>query len=179
MGFRTVVVNNRCKLELKMNYLVCRGEETKRVFINEISTLIIATTAVAITGSLLSELVKNRVKVIFCDEKHNPQMELLPYYDSYNSSKKIYNQINWNELSKQMVWTSIVRQKIIMQGKLLDKFGFTLQAQELFDYAEQVELNDATNREGHSAKLYFATLFGKGWRRDGGDFRSKALNYKL
>ena len=89
MGFRTIVINSRCKLELKLNYLVCKGDETKRVFIDEISTLIIHSTAVVITTALLSELVKKNVKVIICDEKHNPLAEFLPYYGSYNNSLKL------------------------------------------------------------------------------------------
>lgn len=45
MGFRTVIVNSRSKLEFRLNYLVIRGETEKRVFINEINTLIVQSTA--------------------------------------------------------------------------------------------------------------------------------------
>jgi len=41
MSWRTVVIANRCKLDLKMGYMVIRGEETKRIFLDEISVLII------------------------------------------------------------------------------------------------------------------------------------------
>lgn len=37
MSWRTVVISNRCKLDLKMGYLVVRGIETKRVFLDEIA----------------------------------------------------------------------------------------------------------------------------------------------
>ena len=79
MGFRTVVINSHCKLELKLNYLVCKGEQIQRVFLDEISTLIIHSTAVVVTTALLSELVKRNIKVIVCNEKHNPVAELMPY----------------------------------------------------------------------------------------------------
>lgn len=177
MGFRTVVINSRCKLELKLGYMVVRSEDTKRIFIDEISTLLIHSTAVAITTSLLSELIKRNVKVVFCDEKHNPQAELLPYYGSYNNSLKLKQQLGWDEQTKQIVWTKIISQKIINQAKLLLNLNKKEQASKLFVYAEQIELNDTTNREGHAAKLYFATLFGSSWNRNGGDFYSKALNY--
>ena len=177
MAFRTVVVDTRCKLELKMNYLVFRGEEVKRVFIDEISTLLIATPAVTITGMLLSELVKHGVKVIFCDEKHNPQMELLPYYDNYITSKKILNQIQWDENIKKQVWTKIVKQKILMQAKFLLELGFGKEYSMLMQYADECELNDSTNREGHSAKVYFNTIFADGWHRGCEDFKDRALNY--
>ena len=86
MGFRTVIVNTRCKLEHRLNFLIIRGETERRVYINEINTLIVQSTAVSLTASLLSELVKNNVKIIFCDEKCNPLSELLPYYGAYNLS---------------------------------------------------------------------------------------------
>ena len=72
MSWRTVVISNRAKLDLHLNHLVVRGEKTQKVFIEEISVLIIETTAVSITAALLNELIKQKVKVIFCDEKRNP-----------------------------------------------------------------------------------------------------------
>lgn len=69
MSWRTVVISNVSKLDYQIGYLVVRGQETKRIHINEISMLIIESTAVSMTAYLLSELVKNKVKVIFCDER--------------------------------------------------------------------------------------------------------------
>ena len=69
MGFRTVVIKNRAKLEVRLNSLIIRGEQEKKVFIDEINTLIVQSTAVSLTVSLLCELVKRNIKVIFCDEK--------------------------------------------------------------------------------------------------------------
>lgn len=177
MSFRTVVINSRCKLEAKMNYLVCRGEQTRRIFLDEISTLIIHSTAVALTTALVCELVKRNINVVFCDEKHNPMANVCPFFGSYNNALKIGQQTAWSEQSKQKVWTKIVQQKIHNQGKILQKLGFLAESEKMFDYASGVEPNDCTNREGHSAKLYFATLFPKDWSRDCGDFYSKALNY--
>jgi len=177
MGFRTLVISSRCKLEMKLNYLVCKGEETTRVFLDEISTLIIHSTAVVITTALLSELSKRNIKVVICNEKHNPISELLPYYGSYNNAYKIKQQLGWDNKTKQIVWTEIISQKIINQAKHLHFLGYNEPAEKLIEYANQLELNDPTNREGHSAKLYFATLFSKDWNRDCGDFYSRALNY--
>lgn len=111
MGFRTVSINSRCKLEMKLNYLVCKGEETQRIFLDEISTLIIHSTAVVVTTALLSELVKRNIKVVFCNEKHNPVAELMPYHGSYNNAFKLKQQLGWSKNIKQMVWTEIVAKK--------------------------------------------------------------------
>ncbi len=77
MSWRVVVVSGMCKLESKLGYLVCRGEEVRKVFLQEIDTLIIESTAVSLTAALLCELIKNKVNVVFCDEKHNPQSQLV------------------------------------------------------------------------------------------------------
>ena len=65
MSFRTVVIKSRAKLEVRLNALIVRGETEKKIFINEISTLIIQSTAVSLTAALLNELIKSNVKVIF------------------------------------------------------------------------------------------------------------------
>ncbi|NLE04024.1 MAG: type II CRISPR-associated endonuclease Cas1 [Crenarchaeota archaeon] len=44
-------------------------------------------------------------------------------------------------------------------------------------YIEDIEYKDATNREGHAAKVYFNALFGKGFTRDKDIPINAALNY--
>ena len=72
MSWRTVVISSNAKLDYQMGYLVVRRDDIKKVYIDEISILIIENTAVSLTAALLSALTKKKVKVIFCDEKRNP-----------------------------------------------------------------------------------------------------------
>ena len=77
MPFRTVIISSHSKLEYSLNYLVYKTiEETKKIVLDEIHTLIIESTMVSITSSLLVELMNKKIKVIFCDEKKNPHSEL-------------------------------------------------------------------------------------------------------
>ena len=177
MGFRTVVIKNRSKLDLKMDYLVCRNTETFCVFIPEISTLILESTAISLTCALISELIKNNVKIIFCDEKHNPESELISYHNSYNSAKKIKQQIMWSEEIKKEVWSKIIKDKILKQSQLLLVQKHTVESKMLIDYAENVLDNDVTNREGHAAKVYFNALFGMDFSRRAEHKINSALNY--
>ena len=64
MGFRTVIIKNRANLEVRLNSLIVRGEQEKKVFLEEINTLIVQSTAVSLTASLLCELMKRNIKVI-------------------------------------------------------------------------------------------------------------------
>lgn len=66
MAFRTIVIESRCKLEYSLNYLIRRkGNEVNKVVIDEIKTLVINSLQVSITSSLLAELIKKKVKILF------------------------------------------------------------------------------------------------------------------
>ena len=177
MGFRTVVIKNRSKLDLCMNYLVCRGVEEAKIYIPEISYLILESTAISLTSALLSELIKNNVKIIFCDEKHNPESELVGLYSNYDTVSKIKNQINWTAEIKANVWQAIIKNKITQQLCFLEELNFHKEAKMLKEYAKNVQSNDLTNREGHSAKVYFNALFGLDFFRRNDDFANGVLNY--
>lgn len=177
MSWRTVVISRRAKLDFKMDYLVVREEETKRIHLSEISTLIIESTAVSMTAYLLCELIKHKIKVVFCDEKRNPASELMPYYGSHDTSGKIRSQISWDENIKTFVWTEIVSQKIRMQSDMLAEAGCNESAALLSTYVDELEIGDVTNREGHAAKVYFNSLFGAGFTRASETITNAALNY--
>ena len=119
-GWRTIVITDRCKLDLRYGSLnIRKNDSLKQVNISEIGVLIIESTSVSITAALLSELMKNKIKVIFCDETHNPESELIPYYGGYDSSERIKSQINWSNEIKESLWTLIVSEKIRKQKEVL------------------------------------------------------------
>ena len=176
MSWRVVVISQRSKLDLKMNYLVIRGEKLLKIHLSEISTLIIENTAISLTASLLNELIKRKIKVIFCDEKRNPSSELVPYYGSHDTSAKLRTQIKWKTFTKDLVWTEIVKEKITKQKELLYALGRN-ESEMLAEYIYQVEYKDSTNREGHAAKVYFNSLFGLDFSRTADNEINAALNY--
>ena len=176
MSWRSVVVSSSAKLDYQMGYLVVRKDTTTKIHLGEIRTLMIESTAVSLTAALLSELVKKKVKVIFCDEKRNPSSELMPYYGSHDCSLKIKRQIAWTEDIKGAVWTEIVYEKIRQQKYLLQELG-KVEAELLQGYLEEITYGDATNREGHAAKVYFNALFGMDFTRSADIPANAALNY--
>ena len=177
MGFRTVIVNSRAKLEFRLNFMIVRGENEKRVFIDEINTLIVQSTAVSLTAALLSELIRSGVKVIFCDEKFNPCSELVPYYGAHNTSKRYKIQMQWRDETKDEIWRLIIAQKITNQKNYLQKRGFSAEAELIGSYIPDILPGDTTNREGHSAKVYFNCLMPCGVSRRDGGFLNGCLNY--
>ena len=156
MSWRTVIITKRAKLDLKTCYLVVRTEEDiLRIVLDEISVLIIENPAVAITGCLVAALNEKKIKVIFCDEKRSPCCELISINGSHDSADRIRKQIKWNDDVKTCIWTEIVTEKIRKQSEFLKELGHKEQADLLDRYLCEIEFGDASNREGHAAKVYF------------------------
>lgn len=176
MGWRTVIISNVCKLSYKNNYLIIRNDNLQMIHLSEINLIVIDTGMVSITSYLISELAKNKIKLIICDEKHNPICESVPYYGSFNTSKKILQQIKWDSIKKDKVWQQIVKYKIHNQAELL-KVKNIEGYNKLYEFENQVEIGDSTNREGHAAKVYFNLLFGKEFVRGLTDDINIALDY--
>lgn len=176
MSWRIIVISKRAKLDYQMGYMVVRNEEITKVYLNEIAMVFIESTAVSITTSLLAELIKKKIKVVFCDEKRNPSSELIGYYGSHDTSNKVRKQIKWHNNIKQAVWTEIVTEKIRKQKELLEYLGKE-EAELLNTYLLEINWNDETNREGHAAKVYFNSLFGKDFSRTSENTINAALNY--
>ena len=176
MSWRIIVISRRAKLDYQMGYMVVRNEEVTKIYLSEISTILIESTAVSLTTSLLSELTKKKIKVIFCDEKRNPSSELVSYYGSHNTSNKVRSQIEWSKHSKEEVWTEIVTEKIRKQKELLESLGKE-EAGLLDSYLNEIGWNDETNREGHAAYVYFNALFGLSFTRTSDCLINTALNY--
>lgn len=176
MTWRTVYVSGIVKLELKLGYFVVRGETTTRISLSEIGTIIIESTTAAITTGLLRELSRRKIKIIFCDEKHNPYAEMVDYYGTVDTSGRIKQQIAWREETKLAVWTEIVKAKIKAQSALLkllsNPASLTLDA-----YCAEVQQGDITNREAHAARVYFNALFGESFNRQSALPPNPALNY--
>ena len=153
-----------------------RSDEITKIVLSEISMIIIESTAVSLTTSLIAELSKRKIKVVFCDEKRNPSCELISYYGSHDTSNKVRKQIAWKENTKEAIWTEIVTEKIRKQKELLNLIG-RQESEQLTAYINEIQLGDKTNREGHAAKVYFNAIFGMDFTRTEDNYINAALNY--
>ena len=177
MSWRTVVISRRCKLDMSLGYMEVRGEELRKIHLSEIGMLIVESTGVSLTAALLCELTRLKVKVIFCDERRNPSSELIPCCGSYDTSGKIRQQIAWPQPRKDLLWAAIVREKIRKQQAVLEYAGQGERARMLARYERDVRHADASNREGHAAKVYFGGLFGPEFSRSDDGPINQALNF--
>ena len=65
-----------------------------------------------------------------------------------------------------IIWKEVVTRKIIGQMNVLNKYNHISSGEKLKQYSYDVAIGDATSREGHAAKVYFNSLFGKDFSRD-------------
>ncbi len=177
MGFRIVIVQNKAKLSYKDGFLSIKTEdELKMIHLSEISMIFLETSMASITSYLLNEIISNKISLIICNDKHNPNGELIPYYSSYHSSKNILKQSKWDDVNKNKIWRLVVNDKIINQSNVLLKLennNYML----LREYATNIVEGDLTNREGHAAKVYFNSCFGKNFSREDSSYINHCLDY--
>lgn len=178
MSFRTIFIESPCRLSYSSGYMVVRKEDdTAKIHLSEISTVILQTERVFISAYLLSELAKAKISFVVSDEKRNPIGQYLPLYGAHNVSKRIQDQLSWGEPIKKRVWQRVVRDKITKQAAFLRERDHLEAAQLLDSLVPEVRSGDSTNREAQSARIYFLTLFGKGFSRDDDSPLNAALNY--
>ena len=178
MGFRSIVINSRCKLDYSLNYLVVhKGMDVKKILLDEIKLICINSTQVSITTALISECLNKKIKIILSDEKHNPVGEITPYYNNFYTYRKLKQQLSFTEECKGYLWQEIVKNKILNQSLVLKKTDKEKESLILETYANEVTINDKQNREGIAAKVYFKTLFGSDFSRDNSCKENIFLDY--
>ena len=178
MGWRTVVVNTHSKLSYKNNHLIFKdATRTEMIHLSEVDILLLETTDIVLSTMLIKRLVDENILVIFCDDKRLPTAHLMPYYARHDSSLQLSRQIDWEEAVKAEVWTHIISQKILNQSIYLSACGFIEKSQSVMNLYHSLELFDPSNREGHSARIYFNTLFGKDFNRELDNEINTSLDY--
>lgn len=166
MSWRTVVINSSCKLSFQENFIIVRKiDDIIKIHISEVSTIIVDTLECVITAYLINELFKNKIKLIFTNEKKIASGEIVSYFGHCSSSKKILVQSSWEKDVKSIAWQMIIKEKIKNQSLCLEKRN-KMSSEQLLSFREEVLENDMSNREGHAAKVYFHNLFYKDFSRD-------------
>ncbi|MBQ6252075.1 type II CRISPR-associated endonuclease Cas1 [Ruminococcus sp.] len=176
-GWKRIVIKGNADLNKSDNcLLVTNGDGKNKTPVNQINSIIIESEQVKITSSLMVFLIENNVSIIFCDGKHNPCFETIPFNGNTFSSGRLAEQFNWNKERKRETGCDIIRLKIQNQANLLKRVGIAD-----YVYLESLLLSiDEDNMiaiEAEAAKVYFHGLFGKGFQRRTECSINSALNY--
>ncbi len=146
--------------------------------ISDIQILVIDNYKSSLSVPLINKLTENNVCTIICGIDHLPKSYILPMNGHFSQSGNISKQICWDENKKKRIQQKIVKAKIYNQIEILKKNDKNFNViQKLFQFIDEVELGDSTNREGLAAKMYFREMFGDDFIRFDEDIVNAGLNY--
>lgn len=181
MSWRIIYIENSHKVSLYLNNLKIEdGDESYVIPINDINTVIFNNYKMYMTVQLLCKLSQANVCVIICEKNGLPEIVMNPINGNYATFRNQEIQINLPEQQRRELWKRIVEGKIHNQITILvtNKRKYSV-IEKLIEFDNSVQSNDATNREGLAAKMYFRELFGKDFSRErqAPDPINMALNY--
>ena len=176
---RIIDISDGAYVHLKNQQLVIekQGEIVGQVPIEDLGILILQHPAIVLTQQLIVACQKNKVVIVFCDEKHLPYSLILPIGEGHTLHNKILKQqMAISEPTRKRLWQKIVQHKIKEQEQtlvMLNKASIRLSF-----LSTQVKTGDSGNCEAIAAQAYWKLLFGKAFKRDADlDGVNSLLNY--
>lgn len=179
MSHRVIYIEKCEYLRLYLDNLkVEYNDEEILLPISDIQILVIDNYKSSLSVPLINKLTENNVCTIICGIDHLPKSYILPMNGHFSQSGNISKQICWDENKKKRIQQKIVKAKIYNQIEILKKNDKNFNViQKLFQFIDEVELGDSTNREGLAAKMYFREMFGDDFIRFDEDIVNAGLNY--
>ncbi len=176
-GWRSLVCTEYDEFALNNGLIVMKkGDKECTLPIEQLRDLMIVAASSTISVPLLVALTEANANVIFCDKRYRPVAQLCGLNQNTSASGRLQQQIEWAQTNKDVVWSHIVHEKLLMQQKLLFHKEHP-SANQIAVYGDAILPGDTTNREGQAARVYFHALFGKDFRRHAEDATNAALNY--
>lgn len=178
MGWRTLIITKHSKVSFAAGQVLVKTvNETYQIPLSDINILLIESTQAVLTSFVIQKLIKNDVRIIFCDENYLRVGEIAGYYSHNKRVRNLEQQVNWSQERKEQLWQRLITLKMLGQQQVLAELGLD-KDDALTPHILQVLVGDSTNREAVVARLYFTRLFGKGFsRRDDSNPINAHLNY--
>ena len=176
---RIIDISEAAYVRLKHQQLVIekQSEIVGQVPIEDLGVLILQHPAIVLTQQLIVACQKNKVVIVFCDEKHLPYSLILPIGEGHTLHNKILKQqMAISEPTRKRLWQNIVQHKIKEQEQTLVMLN--KESTRLSFLSTQVKTGDSGNCEAIAAQAYWKLLFGKAFKRDADlDGVNSLLNY--
>jgi CRISPR-associated protein Cas1 len=176
---RIIDISEAAYVCLKHQQLVIekQSEIVGQVPIEDLGVLILQHPAIVLTQQLIVACQKNKVVIVFCDEKHLPYSVILPIGEGHTLHNKILKQqMAISEPTRKRLWQQIVQHKIKEQEQTLVMLN--KESTRLNYLSTQVRTGDSGNCEAIAAQAYWKLLFGKAFKRDTDlDGVNSLLNY--
>jgi len=127
--------------------------------LSEVAYIILDNPQITLTQKVFECCMKENVAIITCDSSHIPTGLCLALHSNVLQSERYKEQIQVGEALKNLLWTQIIKQKIINQGKVLCAWYPVFDFAHFEKLAKNVKSGDSTNMEGAAANFYWARLF--------------------
>ncbi|MFD1418983.1 type II CRISPR-associated endonuclease Cas1 [Companilactobacillus keshanensis] len=179
MAWRIVHVKEGDLLRLRLDNLEIRKKDDKfYIPLSDITMVVLEGNKTSITTKLMSSLSQNNVGLVICDDKYLPVGIYLPYGQYHHYAKRVIKQACWTTEQKDLIWQSVIKQKMDNQIAFARWTGVEQERLELMeDLVSDLAVGDKTNREGHVAKVYFDSLYGKSFTRGDDNVINAAMNF--
>lgn len=176
MGFANIFIAFPCSISVKNRQLVVRGEEERKLAIEDINSVMIESHESTVTTYALQALASADVAVFVCDRTHMPCGVMIPYKGHFRQPAALKSQLDAPKPLQKRMWQSIVVRKIENQAQCVEKcIGRSGGSS---GFAGRVMSGDSGNIEAVAAALHFRTLFGAGFsRRNDASQVNAMLNY--
>lgn len=126
--------------------------------IEDIGVIVLENKQITITLGAIDALIQNNCAIITCDSKCMPNGLMLPLESNNIQSERFREQINASIPLKKQLWQQTIRQKILNQAAILEKYTDTT-AKCMRVWANDVKSGDSDNLEGRAAAYYWKNLF--------------------
>lgn len=124
----------------------------------DIGFLILEHPQITITHQLMSDLMKHRVAIVVCDQRHMPTGLMLSMEGNTLQSQRFRAQVEAGLPLKKQLWQQTIKQKIANQAALLHKLQYD--SRPLLRWRKDVRSGDPDNLEARAASWYWPRLFG-------------------
>lgn len=179
MAWRIVHIKEGDVLRLRLDNLEVMKQDNK-VFIplSDITMVVLEGNRTMLSTKLMSRMSQNNVGLVICDDKYLPVGIYLPYGQYHHYSKRVIKQSSWSDEQKGIIWQEVIGQKMHNQLAFAQYSGVKTERLELMeDLINDLKVGDTTNREGHVAKVYFDSLYGKSFTRNDDCLINAAMNF--
>jgi CRISP-associated protein Cas1 len=166
------------RLSVALRQLVIERPERPKatVSIEDIGVLIVDDRRATYTQAVFMELLAAGATIMVTGPDHLPLGMMLPLDAHHVQTERHRAQIEATEPTRKQIWKTLVSNKLLQQGRVLDHFG--AKANGLAAMASRVRSGDPDNLEAQGAQRYWPLLFGKDFRRDrSAEGINAALNY--
>lgn len=179
MAFRSVRISRPADLSIKHHQLrIVQEEQVVTIPLEDIATITLEDPAIRLSVHVLREAAEQGIVILSCNQKHTPSGIFQSFYSHSRQLTVLHRQLEMSKPYQKRCWQAIVRSKIMNQVICCELIGETAVADQLRSICSSVGSGDPTNREAYAARLYFAGIFDKTFkRRQANDWRNAALNY--